>query len=97
MMNEVFKKHQKYFNGPCSCLGPLQLDLTAEVKLGIAWTELVKCEKCKYTSRRYKLFEEAETSGRSRKAATIKVGISMAITQTPVGPTSLHHNYISWR
>lgn len=93
MMNEVFSEHQNYASGSNSgsCTGSLQFDTNAEVKWGFAWSERVHCDKCKYTSRMYKLFEEVETGTRGRKSATINLGISVAMTQTPIGPTSVRH------
>jgi hypothetical protein len=89
MMNEVFREHNNYGAAPCP--GALQFDTSEEIKWGFAWFEKAKCEKCHYSSKVYKLFEEVKTGKRGRRAATINVGISIAMTQTPIGPTSLRH------
>lgn len=86
MVNEVTHEH---FNLHPKCLGQLNFDFYNEVQWGVCWRERVTCDHCVYASQFYNLYEEIDTGKPGRRAATANVGLNIAMTQTPVGPTSV--------
>lgn len=86
MMNEVFREHRHQHP---KCHGDLCFDFQNEMQWGFCWRESVLCNRCSYKSKLYNIFREIETKGRGRRAATANVGLNIAMTQTPVGPSSV--------
>lgn len=87
MWNAIFKEHCDQH--PHCSGGKLQWDINSERQKGLCWVEQATCTKCNYKSKPYKLFSEVNTNRRGPKAAAPNVGIHAAMTQTPVGYTSL--------
>ena len=86
MINYVTHEHRRH--NP-TCEGNLDFNYRAEEKRGLCWREQVVCKSCSYVSKKFNLFNEIETGRPGRKAATANVGMNVALTQTPIGPTSL--------
>lgn len=71
------------------CFGQLNSDFVNEIQWGFCWRERAVCNHCVYKSKYYNLYRQIETGKRGRRAATANVGLNIAMTQTPVGPTSV--------
>lgn len=91
MINVVFKEHT--IRNP-NCKGKLGFDSDRERKWGCVWREAVKCDKCRYKSAVFPLYEEIKTKGRGRRSATANVGLNIALTQTPIGFASVRKIFI---
>ena len=86
MFNEVFHEHQKTSH---HCQGRLNFDYSTEEQRMFCWRERVICDRCSYTSKKYNLYDEIETGKVGRKTATANVGLNIALSQTPIGPSSI--------
>jgi hypothetical protein len=86
MVNEVTREH---VNRNPTCKGNLSFDFEKELQWGFCWKESVICDKCQYKSKLYNLYQEVETGRPVREAATANLGLNIAMTQTPVGPSSV--------
>lgn len=86
MVNFVTKEHLSRYPG---CEGNLSFDPSSSLQWGLGWREAAHCPKCHYISKRFKLYMEVNTGKRGVKAATANTGMAVAMTQTPVGPTSV--------
>lgn len=92
MFNEVARDHRT--QSPC-CEGNLDFDYAAEEKRGLCWRERVVCDSCSFTSQKYNLYNEIQTGRPGRKPATANVGLNVALTQLPIGPTSVRKMCLS--
>lgn len=86
MFNEVFAEHQK--TSP-NCTGRLDFDYSSEEQRMLCWRERVICDQCHYMSPKYNLYNEIETGKVGRKTATANIGLNIALSQTPIGPSSV--------
>ena len=86
MFNEVFAEHQK--TNP-NCTGHLDFDYSSEEQRMLCWRERVICDQCHYMSTKYNLYNEIETGKVGRKTATANIGLNIALSQTPIGPSSV--------
>lgn len=81
MFNSEIKMHMKI--SP-KCAGDLEFDAENSRKWGICWSERLKCTKCTYLSEFVKLFDEAKTNKRGRKAAKANIGIQLGLKSTQI-------------
>ena len=65
MWNECIEEHA--YNG-INCNIP-RFEVYKEVKKGICWSQSLKCTKCNYRSKQYKLYDEVPSSTRGPKYA----------------------------
>ena len=64
MYNECIEQHSVTERG--ECVTP-RLTVAREIKVGLCWQCCLRCMKCGYTSKMYKLYHEVETGKRGRK------------------------------
>ena len=76
MFNTEIRKHTIQ---NAICLGDLNIDAEHSRKWGLGWSERLKCTKCTYVSRYYKLYEEIEREGKGRRAAAINFGLQCGL------------------
>ena len=86
MFNKVFKGHRDFRP---KCPGNLSFDFTTEQQWGLCWRENVVCDRCKYNAPGFNLYKEVDNRKRGQKAASVNVGLNVALTQTPIGPSSI--------
>ena len=92
MVNTVFPEH--ITNHP-NCMGNLNFDSKCEEKNGLVWRERVVCDRCNYTSRMFKLYNEVDTGKCGRKPADINRMVHVGMTQTSISATSLNKILLS--
>ena len=95
MFNTVVKQHRGHSETETPCEGNLDFDYKKEDKWGSCWRESVICDSCSYASPMFKLYEEVNSEKRGRKAATANIGLSIGLTQTTAGPSSIVKLYSS--
>lgn len=86
MFNTEIKQHVQLRP---HCEGDLVFDAANSRKWGLCWTERLRCEKCSYLSKYYKLYEEAESSKRGRKAAKANIASQAGLQTTSISNTAL--------
>ena len=83
MFNSEIRKH---LLGPRSkCKGELVIDVDHSGKWGMSWYERLKCSKCKYKSRYYRLFEQAKSKTRGRKSSKCNRNLANGLMTTSSG------------
>lgn len=70
-----------------SCDGALEWDFERSVKWGLCRRMALKCNKCKYTSTRMKLYNEVGSGKPGQKAAAPNDAVQVALSRHGVGPT----------
>lgn len=77
MFFEGYREHS--MKSP-TCTGMLCFDIHREKQRGVCWQEALKCDKCTFKTKLYKLYDEIPSSGRGRRAAvpnrSLQVGLS---------------------
>ena len=91
MFNKVFKEHRDFRP---KCPGNLGFDFTTEKQWGLCWREKVVCNRCKYKSPGFNLYEDVDSGKPRRKAASVNVGLIVALTQITIGPSSIRRLYL---
>ena len=86
MFFQCYKEHGERHVG---CDGMLCFDMKREKKVGLAWQESLKCEKCTYMSTMYKLYEEVPSTGRGRRAAVPNVGVHIGLSHASLSMAGL--------
>ena len=84
--NKVFREHIAF--AP-QCTGDLVWHDQGCEKWGLGWKMAVKCTACPYKSKTEKLYEEAESDSRGRRAATINNGIQVGLSKQGMSNTGL--------
>lgn len=84
MFNSEIKSHN---DSNKSCTGKLEFDGAGSRQRTLAFAERLKCTKCTYVSKYYKLYEEIVTGKRGRRAAKINVGLQLGLMSTPISNT----------
>lgn len=92
MFNFIIKEHLSLHP---KCHGLVEWDMTAEEKRGLGWRERGICHNCDYKSKMFNLYNEVDTGKRGRKAADINQGLSVGMTQTPIGAAGLRKVLLS--
>lgn len=64
-----------------------QFEVHKEVKKGICWSQKLKCTKCNYTSKLYKLYDEAPSDARGPKYALPNLGLQVGLQDCPMSST----------
>ncbi len=85
MWNACFKEHASL--GTCG--GNLQYDTSREVKVGLAWREALKCDRCGYHSDVFKLYQEVETGKPGPNPADINRSVQVGLAETMISNTAL--------
>ena len=57
---------------------------------GVSWYERLKCTKCRYKSRYYRIFEQAESNTRGRKSSKANIGLQNGAMSTSSGNVALN-------
>ena len=86
MFNEVFKEHRDF---QTKCPGNLSFDFTTEQQWRLCWREKFVCNRCKNKLPGFSLFKEVDSRKSGRRAASANFGLNVALTQTPIGPSSI--------
>ena len=74
MYNECIEEHS-VTEGECG----------REIKVGLCWQCCLRCKKCGYTSRMYKLYHEVETGRRGHKPAAPNIGLQVGLQESTTG------------
>ncbi|KAH3779591.1 hypothetical protein DPMN_157394 [Dreissena polymorpha] len=85
MMSTENRKHRLCNS---KCRGDLVIDGAASIKWGFGWKERLKCTRCLYVGKHYKLFNEVTTKGKGRRSAQINIGFQIGVASTSIGNTS---------
>ncbi|KAH3793725.1 hypothetical protein DPMN_147243 [Dreissena polymorpha] len=85
MMSTENRKHRLCNS---KCRGDLVIDGVASIKWGFGWKERLKCTRCLYVGKHYKLFNEVNTKGKGRRSAEINIGFQIGVASTSIGNTS---------
>lgn len=72
-----------------SCDGHLNWDDDNSEKRGLCWAAILQCTLCKYTSKKYKLYEEVENTSRGRKRAKPNAGIQVGVARLGLASSGL--------
>lgn len=83
MWNECIEEHA--YNG-INCNIP-RFEVYKEVKKGICWSQSLKCTKCNYRSKQYKLYDEVPSSTRGPKYARPNIGLQVGLQECPMSNT----------
>ena len=92
MFNTEIRKHTIQ---NAICLGDLNIDAEHSRKWGLGWSERLKCTKCTYVSRYYKLYEEIEREGKGRRAAAINFGLQCGLMSYSLSNNGMHFILLS--
>jgi len=83
MYNECIEEHSVTESGG-ECGNP-RFTVAREIKVGLCWQCGLRCIKCGYTSRMYKLYHEVETGKRGRKPAAPNIGLQVGLQESTTG------------
>ena len=87
MWNESSASHQKQFPG---CDGTLIWDVLAERKVGLCRQMRVRCRKCLFEGKLYKLYTEVD-AGHGRKAAGPNLGVQIGLSHSMISNTAFRN------
>lgn len=62
-----------------------QFEIDRELKKGICWKQSLKCVRCGFKSKLYKLYDEVKTSGRGAKTAAPNAGLQVGLQESMCG------------
>ena len=79
MWNECIEAHSS-----TTCRVP-HFSVYLQVKRGLCWKHALKCTKCDYTSRMYRLYEEVPSQARGPKFASPNVGLQVGLLESAIG------------
>ena len=77
------------------CAGLFAWDMATEERRGLGFRLAMRCKICRYVSQRYNLYNEVSTQTPDRKAATVKYGIQVGLSQTSLGNNGLRKILVS--
>ena len=86
LWNSAFKGHRDFDS---LCDGDLTWDDDACEKRGLAWLMALKCTKCAFKSPRTKLYDETESDGCGRKAASINTRLQIGLSKQGISNTGM--------
>ena len=66
------------------CVTP-RFTVAREIKVGLCWQCCLRCMKCGYTSKMYKLYHEVETGKQGRKPAAPNIGLQVGLQECTTG------------
>ena len=75
MYNECSEQHSVTERG--ECVTP-RFTVAREIKVGLCWQCCLRCTKCGYTSKMYKLYHDMATRKRGRKPVAPKIDLQVA-------------------
>lgn len=81
MWNSCFRQHST-----TNCLIP-HFTVIKEVKKGLCWSQALKCVRCGYTSKLFKLYDEVPSLSRGPKVGIPNIGLAMGLQDTTIGNT----------
>ena len=82
MFNHSIQHHQSTVGTSCDLP---QFCIAKEIKKGVCWKMALRCKNCKYTSGKFKLYEEVESNGkRGPKFAKPNLGLQVGLQETPI-------------
>ena len=61
----------------------------------LCWREKVICDRFQYVSQMYNLYEKIKTGKPGRKPATANVGLTIGLSNTPIGPSNVRKIFLS--
>ncbi len=80
--NSVVKQHRQYRQ---HCNGDLRYDDDRGEKWGLAWSKVLRCDKCGFISKKHKLYSEIDTGKPGRKPADINRRIPIGLSRHGIG------------
>ena len=82
MMEHMYNESIEQHSGQCSIP---KFTVAREMKVGLCWQCCLRCVKCGFTSKTYKLYREVETGKRGRKPAAPNVGLHVGLQESTTG------------
>ncbi|CAG2191397.1 ORC2 [Mytilus edulis] len=88
-------KHQTFFtteirkHDKSDCDGHLRFDAENAKQWGCVWRERLKCPKCDFVSKYYRLYDTVESNKRGPKAAKLNVQIQCGLITSPISNKNL--------
>ena len=82
MMEHMYNESIEQHSGQCSIP---KFTVAREMKVGLCWQCSLRCVKCGFTSKTYKLYREVETGKRGRKPAAPDVGLHVGLQESTTG------------
>ena len=92
LWNEAIKNHVKLYP---ECSGKLMWDESGDIQRGLAWRELLKCDKCSFVSKRHNLYTEVKSNKRGSKTAAINIGSQVGMKHTSMSNTGLRKTLLA--
>ncbi|CAC5384674.1 unnamed protein product [Mytilus coruscus] len=81
LFNTEIRNHILYKS---DCDGDLKFDVENEKQWGCVWRERLKCPKCNFVSKYYRLYDIFESNKRGPKAAKLNVQIQCGLITSPI-------------
>lgn len=92
MWNKAFQDHGVFKS---NCTGELKWDNEASEKRGLAWAMVLKCSRCSFKTAKTKLYDEVDTQGAGRKAATVNTGLQIGLSKQGISNTGIREVLVS--
>lgn len=81
LFNSEIRNHILYNS---DCEGDLKFDVENEKQWGCVWRERLKCQKCDFVSKYYRLYDVVETNKRGPKSAKLNIQIQCGLITSPI-------------
>lgn len=91
MWNKCIEDHAKN-NKKCNYP---RFEVAKEVQKGLAWSQSLKCSKCKYRSKLFKLYDEVQSDSRGPKYAQPNLGLQVGLQECPMSNTKAQQLLLS--
>ncbi|CAC5397278.1 unnamed protein product [Mytilus coruscus] len=75
-------RNHRLYNSECD--GDLKFDAENEKQWGCVWRERLKCQKCDFESKYYRLYDVVETNKRGQKSAKLNIQIQCGLITSPI-------------
>ena len=83
MYNECIAEHASLIDSQL-CAVP-RFTVHTEVKVGLCWKQNLRCVKCGYTSKMFKLYHEVPTEKAGQRSAAPNVGLQVGLQESSTG------------
>ena len=83
MYNECIAEHASLIDSQL-CAVP-RFTVHTEVKVGLCWKQNLRCVKCGYTSKMFKLYHEVPTEKAGQRSAAPNVGLQVGLQESTTG------------